>query len=161
VIASLSWRYRVSRLLGRTVTRTAAILTLGHMPPFVSASVIVSDGENLLVVHDPVRDEYVLPGGHLHWSERPEEGAEREVREETGVLVRAERLLGVYAGREIAGEIGIVRVIYLGAVLGGSLQSSEEGEPKWVPKALVATSTARDAPIVRDWLALSDASDLV
>ena len=66
------WQYRVSRRLGRLITTTAAVLTLGRMPPFVSTSAIVVEGDKLLVVIDPIRQEPVLPGGHLKWREGPE-----------------------------------------------------------------------------------------
>jgi ADP-ribose pyrophosphatase YjhB (NUDIX family) len=153
VVAFGIWRFRLSRLAGRLVTRLAAITTFGRMPPFVSVSVLVVEAGRLLVVVDSVRDEPVLPGGHLRWAEDPAKGAEREAHEETGYAVRPAALLGVYAGRDIAGEEGVVRIIYAGEIVGGSLRRSSEGIPRWMPIDSYAKSAARDAPIVRDWLA--------
>lgn len=122
------------------------------MPPFVSASVVVVVHEQLLTVLDPIRREAVLPGGHLRWEEHPRLGAAREVREETGFEVVAGALVGVYAGRDLAGESGIVRVVYTGQIVGGSIRSSREGKAAWLSAYDYSTSTARDAPIVADWL---------
>jgi ADP-ribose pyrophosphatase YjhB (NUDIX family) len=123
------------------------------MPPFVSASVVVVVRERILTVFDPIRHEAVLPGGHLRWTEHPTIGAAREAREETGYTVASGALVGVYAGREPAGERGIVRVVYTAEIVAGSIQSSREGKAAWLPVHEYAASPARDAPIVRDWLA--------
>lgn len=146
------WQYRVSRRLGRFITRTAAVLTLGRMPPFVSASTLLVEDGLVLVVHDPVRREPVLPGGHLKWREAPQQAMVREAREETGYDVRPDRLLMVCAGDALAGEPGIVRIIFAGTRIGGALASSGEGQPGWLPVEEYARSTYRDAPIVRQWV---------
>lgn len=147
-----SIRFRAARTTGRLMTRIAALLTVGRMPPFVSASVIVIVRDRVLTIFDPIRKESVLPGGHLRWTEHPTVGAARETHEETGYEVRTGNLVGVYAGRELAGEQGIVRVVYQGTIVAGSLQSSREGRAEWLVAADYAASSARDAPIVRDWL---------
>lgn len=146
-------QYRVSRWLGRVVTRSAAIATFGRMPPFVSTSAIVERDGSLLVVVDPILQEPVLPGGHLKWKETPEQGLQREVEEETGFLVLPESIVGVFAGLEWAGEDGIVRIVYQACIRGGSLRSSHEGEAVWVLPHEVARSDSRDAQIIARWLA--------
>lgn len=146
------WTYRGARALGRLVTTTAAVLTLGQMPPFVSASAIVIDGDRILSVLDPIRGEPVLPGGHLKWRETPLAAVVREVREETGYIIEPGRLVDVLAGPELAGESGIVRIIYEGMVRRGAILSSPEGEALWLPVESFVSRAARDAPVVRDWL---------
>jgi len=153
-----AWKYRGARFLGRLVTRTAATLTLGHMPPFVSTSALVMEGDRILVVIDPIRDEPIIPGGHMKWEESPQETVVREIREETGLDISVRRLVEVYSGAEWAGERGIVRIIYEGAVVGGSLVSSAEGEARWWSGRELANSSTRDAAIVREWLARQPAS---
>jgi 8-oxo-dGTP diphosphatase len=135
------------------VTRAAAVLTLGRMPPFVSTSALIVDGDRVLVVIDPIRREPVLPGGHLSWRETPQHAVCREVREETGFEIEPGNLVGVFSGQEFAGEPGVVRVIYQGRIVGGNLCSSPEGEAKWMPLNELAVSDTRDAPVVRAWLA--------
>lgn len=128
------------------------------MPPFVSASVLVVVRERILTVLDPLRHEAVLPGGHLKWAEHPTVGAAREVQEETGYSVATGALVGVYAGRNLAGEHGIVRVVYSGEIVAGSIRSSREGKAAWLSVHEYAASTARDASIVRDWIEHRDVS---
>jgi ADP-ribose pyrophosphatase YjhB (NUDIX family) len=146
------WGFRAARLLGRFVTTTAAILTLGQMPPFVSASAIIIDEDRILSVLDLIRGEPVLPGGHLKWRETPLVAVVREVREETGYTIGPGRLVGVAAGPQLAGESGIVRVIYEGAIQSGALLSSAEGEAVWLPLDAFVSRAGRDGPVVRDWL---------
>jgi ADP-ribose pyrophosphatase YjhB (NUDIX family) len=122
------------------------------MPPFVSTSALVVDGERLLVVLDPVRGEPVLPGGHLKWREAPEGAVVREVREETGYEIRPRALVGVFAGEDWSGEPGIVRIVYQADIVGGSLRSSHEGEAKWISLRELTASSTRDAPLVQLWL---------
>jgi ADP-ribose pyrophosphatase YjhB (NUDIX family) len=143
------WQYRISRALGRLVTTLAAILTLHRMPPFVSTSAVVLQGNRLLVVIDPIRREPVLPGGHLKWTEPPQHAVIREVEEETGYIVQPERLIGALGGIEWTGEPGVVRLIYQGTIVGGSLRSSSEGEATWMDLDEMMAANFRDASIVR------------
>ncbi|MBV9279512.1 MAG: NUDIX domain-containing protein [Chloroflexi bacterium] len=145
-------RYRVARWLGRFTTRLAALLTLGEMPPFVSTSALIVDGQRLLVVVDAIRGEPVLPGGHLKWAEKPASALVREVREETGFVVAPHALVGVFAGKQWAGEAGVVRVVFEASVTGGAIASSSEGEATWMSLGDFVASDTRDAPVVRGWL---------
>lgn len=62
-----------------------------------AAAVIVDEGgQVLLVKHTYGRRNWELPGGQTEPGESAEETALREVREETGLRVRAGRLAGVY-----------------------------------------------------------------
>lgn len=67
--------------------------------PSVSVHLFDEAGRLLLVQQ---RDDGVwsTPGGFIEPDERPAEAAGREAREETGLVVRVERLAGVYGGPE-------------------------------------------------------------
>jgi ADP-ribose pyrophosphatase YjhB (NUDIX family) len=147
-----AWQYRISRLLGRIITRAAAALTLYRMPPFASTSALVVEGGRILVVIDPLRREPILPGGHLKWREKPSFALSREVQEETGYRVEPRDLVGVFAGEDWTGEGGVVRLIYEAQIVGGSLASSPEGEARWMSLDDLARSESRDAGIVQVWL---------
>ena len=49
-----------------------------------------------LRAHDPRAGQWDLPGGYLEEGEHPEEGVRRELREEAGVEVAIDRLIGLY-----------------------------------------------------------------
>ena len=53
----------------------------------VSGFVVNPSVTKLLMVHHKKLDTWVIPGGHLEPNELPHEGAQREIKEETGVSV--------------------------------------------------------------------------
>ena len=65
--------------------------------PSVSVAVRDADGRVLLARHVE-GDRWVLPGGAIEPGETPADAAIREVWEETGLLVRLTRLVGVFGG---------------------------------------------------------------
>lgn len=63
--------------------------------PAVGAVVVRDD--RVLVVRDVARAEWMVPFGRLESGESVRETVRREVREETSVAVRVDRLAGVYS----------------------------------------------------------------
>jgi len=72
----------------------------------------------LLVVrgNDPFKGMYALPGGFMEWGESCEEGARRELLEETGLTVDGLEFVGVFSepGRDPRGTI--VSIEYMAVV---------------------------------------------
>jgi ADP-ribose pyrophosphatase YjhB (NUDIX family) len=62
-----------------------------------SAVLFDSKREKVLLTRRADNGEWCLPGGAIDAGESVAEGCEREVREETGLLVRVTRLTGVYS----------------------------------------------------------------
>jgi len=56
------------------------------------AQVVVKCGEYVLLVKSSYRSEYTLPGGYLRRSESFVDGACRELREETGIVIQQSQL---------------------------------------------------------------------
>ena len=94
----------------------------GHDPdaapivPCVGAVVHDAAGRLLLIQrgHDPHRGRWSLPGGRIEPGESPEQAVVREVREETGLDVRAERHVGQVS---IPGDGVVFDVLDLACVL--------------------------------------------
>ncbi|MDP8923249.1 MAG: NUDIX hydrolase N-terminal domain-containing protein [Chloroflexota bacterium] len=69
----------------------------GYVTPRVGVgAAIFNAGGEILLLQRPESGLWGLPVGFSEVGETPAEGIAREVREETGLLVRPERLLGVY-----------------------------------------------------------------
>lgn len=104
----------------------------GRMPPLGSASALVEQDGRYLAVELP-RHRVVFPGGFMTWREQPWQTAEREVREETGLRVRALDLVGVYpAISDSFARISNLCFVYRAEVVDGTLRRSAEGRPCWL-----------------------------
>lgn len=67
--------------------------------PLVGVGAIIVDAGRVALVkrgHAPLLGEWSIPGGMLELGETVRQGAEREALEETGLVVRAIELLGVF-----------------------------------------------------------------
>ena len=106
--------------------------------PRVRVGTVVLDRSSLLLVEHRkgARGYWLLPGGGLELGETFFACAEREVREETGLTVRAERV--VYLSEAIAPDGGrhIVNVFVKATLLGGALAVPTDdiiAAVRWVP----------------------------
>lgn len=92
-------------------------------------SVVVRDGR-VLLVREAADGLWTLPGGWADPNGSPSENAEREVREESGLEVRAIRLLAIY-DRELHGHeprflFHAYKLFFHCEILGGELTPSDE-----------------------------------
>lgn len=78
--------------------------------------------EVLLVKHTYRQIKWSLPGGYLKAREHPSEGLEREIKEETGFIVSADRQLKLRTDR----STGRLDITYTGKFIGGEFTPSEE-----------------------------------
>jgi 8-oxo-dGTP diphosphatase len=81
-----------------------------------AAVILNADGRVLLVMHSYGRLNWEIPGGAAEPDETPIETALREVLEETGLTVTADRLTGIYyenyeAGREALHFVFLCRTV--------------------------------------------------
>src|SRR5262249_28052912 len=89
-------------------------------------------------------DRYNGVGGHLERDEDPLSGAIREIREETGLLVRDVTLRGI-RHVDAGGDTGIVLFVFAAVADSRDLLPCDEGTLEWVPLAGVG-----DLPLVED-----------
>src|SRR5438045_6342977 len=83
--------------------------------PLVGVGAIIIEGERVMLVkraHPPIQGQWSIPGGVLEVGGMVREAAVREAREETGLVVEAGELLGVY-DRIIRGSDRRVQYHYL------------------------------------------------
>ena len=67
----------------------------GYAAPRVSVRAAIFDGAQILLVRENRNGLWTTPGGYAEVKETPSEAVEREVLEESGYEVRAQRLLAV------------------------------------------------------------------
>ena len=116
-------------------------------------AVIVEDGRALLIRRGqaPLLGEWSLPGGVLECGETLREAVIREAREETGLVVEVDEMLGVYE-RVIRSDDGRVRYHYVlidflcRQVAGELKAASDAAEVGWFSREeLLALKLALDA----------------
>jgi len=98
-----------------------------HMPDNlnhfrIGVYALIFDEERVLLAHRRDIDWWNLPGGGMEIGETVEEAVRREVKEETGLEVLVERLVGVYSKPQKQEVVLTFRC----KVIGGALQPTAE-----------------------------------
>ena len=136
---------------------------LGHITPKVGADAAIFNacGE-LLLMERADGSGWCLPCGWVEPDESPAEAAVREVREETGLEVVVERLVGVFHRPASAknGPHAMIAVVHLCRVLRGELTLSHEGlDLRYWPIAAVPVWHATHAEYAQAAYTLWQAGD--
>ncbi|MGE4441679.1 MAG: NUDIX hydrolase [Desulfomicrobium sp.] len=117
-----------SQLEARTVKR-AFSLEPGYATPKVDVrAAVVRDGR-ILLVRESADGKWAMPGGWADVGDRPSETAVRETLEESGFVVRAEKLIGAFdanRGEKASMFFHAVKLIFLCELLGGEARGSME-----------------------------------
>jgi len=130
-----------------------------------AAGIVLDDAGRVLLGRRniaPYKGWWDVPGGFLEPGEHPENGVRRELREETGLEVSVERLVGVYMdvyGDGADGPDGEVEPIlnfyYVCRVAGGVARADDDVEalawfaPDDLPANIAFPSSSQQA--LRDW----------
>ena len=126
-----------------------------YLDPKVAAGVILENEEGIILGRrsiEPCVGSWGFPSGYVDRGERVEDAAVREVREEVGLEVVVDRLIGIYSytGRPV------VVIVFSGRIAGGRLvaghETSEVGTfpADALPWPELAFSSTRQA--LRDYL---------
>lgn len=99
-------------------------------PALTVDAIIVDDGNIVLIqrLNNPYKDHWALPGGFVEYGEKVEHAAIREAKEETGLDIELNKLVGVYsdANRDPRGHT--VSVVYMASIVGGQLKSDTDAK---------------------------------
>lgn len=127
-----------------------------YINPKVAAGALVEDDGRVVLVRrgvEPERGAWALPSGFAEYDETIEETAIRETREETGLDIELDALLGVYSySNEIVGR-GVL-VLFRGHVVGGEIRAGDDAMEvrRFAPDELpenIAFASHRQA--LHDW----------
>ncbi len=93
-----------------------------------AGALVIQDGKILLLKRgeEPRKGYWNFPGGYMDTYESPEECALREVKEETGLTIKLEKLFGLYLEKESNESWTVLAIFYLASVIGGSPQLAPE-----------------------------------
>ena len=112
----------------------------------IGVGAVVEDdkGRILLVMHRPERGGYwkgkwICPGGKLELGETLEEGARREIKEETGLDIEIGRQIPPFERivREDGGStLHVIYIDFMAKVVGGKFTpQSDVGQGRWVTRS--------------------------
>lgn len=101
-----------------------AIMRIMQDEFLVGATGIVFNDKNevLLFKHTYRQQAWSLPGGYMKGKEHPSEGLEREIEEESGLIVSIDKELKVRTDRESSR----LDICYVGTFIGGEFKKSAE-----------------------------------
>ena len=96
----------------------------------VTGIIFNDNNEILLFRHTYRTPAWSLPGGYIKAREHPKEGIEREIEEESGLIVSADTRYKIRTDRDSAR----LDIVYVGSFIGGEFRSSKEvTEAKFFP----------------------------
>ncbi len=101
----------------------------GYATPKIDVrGAVVQDG-SILLVQERVDSRWSMPGGWADVGDLPSAMVAREVEEESGMIVRARTVLGVYDANRGGGALEFYhafKIVFLCEVLGGALRAGDE-----------------------------------
>jgi mutator protein MutT len=105
----------------------------------IGAFAIILDVEGrVLLCHRTDRDAWNLPGGKVEQGESPWEAVIREVEEEVGIVVRVDRLIGIYS---VPAKNDLV-LNFRCSFVGGALRVSAEADAiQWFSRSEIPANT--------------------
>lgn len=146
------------KMLAEFESRTAAIHDAehrAHKKPSLTTDGVLVVSNNILLVkrkNDPFKGRYALPGGFVEYGETVEDCVVREVREETGLKVKVNSLLGVYSSPDRDPRGHTVSTVFVLTQIGGALKDSDETHAEWVTMANMPPLAFDHDSIVADFL---------
>src|SRR5271166_546395 len=87
--------------------------------PPIAADVIIEIGNQIVLIERKnFPPGYAIPGGFVDFGETVEQAAIREMREETGLVVKIRELLGIYSRPDRDPRGQTISVVYVGSASG-------------------------------------------
>ena len=99
--------------------------------PKLTVDAVIKKNNSVVLIkrkNEPFKDFWAIPGGFVEYDEKVEQAVVREAKEETGLDVEIEKLIGVYSDpiRDPRGHT--VSVVFLCRVIGGNLKADTDAK---------------------------------
>jgi 8-oxo-dGTP diphosphatase len=126
-----------------------------YRDPKVAVGVVVTDADGRVLLvrrnHEPRMGRWAFPSGFVDAGEVLEAAAAREVREESGVEVRIEALLGAYSEPDDP----VIFIAYAGSIVGGTPAPGDEAieVALFAPDDLPPLAFTHDDRVMAAWRA--------
>jgi 8-oxo-dGTP diphosphatase len=93
-------------------------------------AVILKENKIVLIKrrNAPFKEYYALPGGFVDYGEKVEDAVIREVKEETGLKTKIEKLVGVYSAPDRDPRGHTITIVYKLNITGGKLRSGDDAK---------------------------------
>jgi ADP-ribose pyrophosphatase YjhB (NUDIX family) len=104
-------------------------LESGYVTPKIDVRAAIFDDDSILLVQDRIEGSWSMPGGWADVNELPSKMIEREVVEESGIISKTIKIVGIYEAnhdREPVSVFHAYKIIFLCERLGGEPTCSEE-----------------------------------
>jgi len=101
----------------------------GYAAVRVDVRAAVFQDNKLLMVNEVMDGTWSMPGGWADVGDLPSEAAERETLEETGFIVKARKLIGVYDANRVLGKMELYhayKLVFLCDLIDGKAKTSFE-----------------------------------
>lgn len=136
---------------------------VNYQNPRPTATALVLCNNKLLFTkraREPLKDWWDLPGGFIDKGEDPEECAIRELKEETGLDIKIEKLLGIYTGTYPSefDPFDILSIAYIATCFTDIVRAEDDvRESRWFSKDKIPRKIAFDSnqEIIKDFLKLN------
>lgn len=105
----------------------------------VAADLIIEQDNRIVLIkrkYAPFKDHWCLPGGHVEHGEQVTDAAIREAREETGIDVEIDELLGIYDTPDRDPRGPVISIVYAATPVDTDQElapATDAKDAKWVP----------------------------
>lgn len=110
-------------------------ISLQRFPPFCSSLALIEDDGKYLVVYHRIYKQYTFPGGYVRLHENPAIAVQREIKEEAGLDIVPEYIVGAYENKS---GVKSVNVVYKCNTNTGKLLCNYEGKCEWLSEHVFA-----------------------